>query len=550
MGFRLNNRDEEILEEDFTSFPSHRVTGQGHKLGPFAAWWRTAFPKEAEAPILHPRKAKVEKGGDTSSPLVPSDMDGAGGMGGIAVSRGHIALPQMESTRRGRYRDIEKMDDYPEICSAFDIYADDATQEDSSGKIFKITSETEILRKEAEKFIKMTRLDKYIWDIVRNTGKYGDCFIENIINLKKPSMGIMRIKILDPKYIFWVEDKFGYLQDFYQEIPKQGQGQDSNPGSMPLDPSNTVKLDRRQLIHFRRLTSDANFYPYGKSIAASAIKTWHSLRLMEDAMLIYRLQRAPERRVFKIDIGTLPQSKGEAYLERVKAKFKKEKYWDTGTGTVNERYNPASVDEDFFVLTRNGKGTDIDVLPGGQNLGDIDDVKYWRDKVLAAMKVPKDFIVEKDKSPERKANLSQLDLKFSKAVSRLQRDVEVGIEEMFTRHLKLKGFPTSMIKTVSIRLQPPSDMHEKRRLELDQAKLAVVTQVQGLNLFDNEYIYKNYFQMSDTEINEMVARMKKKAEDEAQAQADAQAAAMGDAGGTIPGDGSDSAAGAEPTGAE
>lgn len=548
MGTELDEFGNEIIEEEYTSFPYQRMHGMGgQNLGPFAAWWRTVFSKETKPPVGRPRKPEP-RGGDTSSPLIPNDMDGTGGMGGIAVSRGQINLPQIETTRRGRYRDVEKMDDYPEICSAFDIYADDATQEDSSGQIFKIDSETEIMRREAEKFIRTTRLDKYIWDIVRNVGKYGDCFIENVTNLKNPKMGIVRLKVLDPKYIFRIEDNYGYLQNYYQEIPKNGQTMDSNPGSLPLDEKNTIKLDKHQLIHFRRLTSDSNFYPYGKSIAASAIRTWRSLRLMEDAMLIYRLQRAPERRVFKIDIGTMPQSKGEAYLERVKAKFKKEKYWDTGTGTVNERYNPASVDEDFFVLTRNGKGTDIDVLPGGQNLGDIDDVKYWRDKVLAAMKVPKDFIVEKDKSPERKANLSQLDLKFSKAVSRLQRDVEVGIEEMFRRHLKLKGYPMAVIRSVSIRLQPPSDMHEKRRLELDQAKLMVVSQMQGLQLFDDEYIYKEYFGMSDSEINEMVARMKKRAEQEAAEQAAQQEAAMG--GGAIPGDGADAAAGAEPTGAQ
>ena len=164
------------------------------------------------------------------------------------------------------------------------------------------------------------------------------------------------------------------------------------------------------------------------------------------------------------------------------------------------------------------------------------------------MKVPKDFIVEKDKSPERKANLSQLDIKFSKAVSRLQNDIELGIEDMFNVHLKLRGFTATQRKSVKIRLCPPSDMNEKRRLELDEKKLMIVGQVQGLNLFDDEYIYKTYFDMSDKEIADMKDRMKRKAEEEAQP---AMGGEMGgEMGGDVmpPGDTTEAEPGAEATG--
>ena len=242
------------------------------------------------------------------------------------------------------------------------------------------------------------------------------------------------------------------------------------------------------------MTSDADFYPYGKGVLAYAVRIFKSLMMMEDAMLIYRIQRAPERRAFYLETGNLPQSKVEAFVERIKAKFKKQPMWNAGTNSIDYQYNPLTVEEDFFIPIRNGQGTKIDVLPGAQNLGETDDVKYFRDKLLAALKVPKDFIVEKDKSPERKANLSQLDVKFAKAVQRLQRDVELGLNVLLKRHLTLVGIPRSLIESVEMKLTSPSDMFEKRRLEVDEQKVRIVQAVKGLMLFDDEYLYKDILQ--------------------------------------------------------
>ena len=220
-------------------------------------------------------------------------------------------------------------------------------------------------------------------------------------------------------------------------------------------------------------------------------------------MLIYRLHRAPERRIFYIDTGNLPQTKVEMFMERVKAKFKKEKFFNNDSMNADERFNPLSNEEDFFVPIKNGQGTKIETLPGAQNLGEIDDVRYFRDKVLASMKIPKDFIVEKDKSPERKANLSQLDAKFAKAVMRVQRDTEVCLETLIKRHLELRKFPKVLWTNLKIRLAPPSDLSEKRKLELAEQKTRVVQAVKGLELFSNEYIYRTFYQMNDLEIEEI-----------------------------------------------
>ena len=425
---------------------------------------------------------------------------------GIGISKGMIHMPQIEYDKKKRYSDYEKMDEYPEIGSALDIYSDDGTQKHLNGGILHVKTAEKGVRAEVEHFIDMSNLKTYIWDIVRDVAKYGDCYVENIVDLNNPVAGIQRIKILNPNYITRVENEYGYLQKYLQEVPdvRSGGVTDQVYGSAAAGSGKFLDLNKEQITHFRIHTSDPNFYPYGKSIIFPAITAWRSLKLMEDAMLIYRLARAPERRVFYVDTGNLPTSKVEMYMERLKQKFKKEKFFDPTSGKMNERYNPLSTDEDFFVPVKGkGNGTRIDTLPGAQNLGENDDVKYFRDKLLAALKVPQDFIVEKEQSPERKSNLSQLDIKFSRAVGRLQREVEIGLNTLVKRHLTLRNYPKEMIREVEVTLCPPSDLQEKRRLELDEQKTRVVQAVKGLEMFTDEYIYENYFNMNEDEIKEM-----------------------------------------------
>jgi hypothetical protein len=242
--------------------------------------------------------------------------------------------------------------------------------------------------------------------------------------------------------------------------------------------------------------------------------------MMEDAMLIYRLTRAPERRIFYVDVGQLPASKAEMFMERLKQKFKKEKFYNHTTGNIDARYNPLSADEDFFVPVRGNQGTKIDTLPGAQNLGEVADVAYFRDKLLAALKVPKDFIVEKDKSPERKANLSQLDVKFARTVMRVQHAVENGLESLAKKHLKLKGYPEALISNIRVELPDGSDMFTKRKLDIDEQKARVIQAVVGTQLFAKARILKEYYDLTEQEIEEVLEEKKKELEEEAAAQAE------------------------------
>ena len=464
------------------------------------------LPIEDNTAELHPLA------GDTvvDSDVIKSDAPGGFVKGGPGGTGYQPIIPEKEITRKRRYSEFESMANYPEISTAFDIYADDSTQRDLHGDKFSIETENALMKKEIEHLFRSTKMDHMIWDIVRNTAKFGDCFIELVVDLQEAVAGIQKVKILNPSFILRVENEYGYLTDFLQEIPRKNDWEAFGGASDMMANRQYIELDKNQIIHFRLQTSDPYFYPYGRSIAAGSRATFRSLKLMEDAMLIYRLQRAPERRIFYIDVGQMPSSKAEMYIERIKQKYKKEKYYDTSRNTINERYNPMSADEDFFVPVKGKQSsTKIETLPGAQNLGDVDDVKYFRDKLLAALKIPKDYIVEKDKSPERKANLSQLDVKFARTIIRVQKNVELGLQEFARRHLIIKGFPMTEVMKLEIRLAEPSDMFLKRQLEVESQRTQVVGQVLQLGLFSREDVYKTYYNLNDREIKEVKERIEK-----------------------------------------
>lgn len=506
-------------------------------LGVFGKWWGRYFATKAAPYVAQQSDENTPTpihplGGDTIiNPNVVKQNPG----GAPSIIRSPF-IPELENNRKNRYSQFESMDEYPEVGAAFDIYADDATQRDHKGRRWAIEANSQVTIKEVERLFKTIKLDRHYWDITRNAVKYGDCFVELVIDLNNPKAGVQRIKMLNPNYIIRVENEYGYLTDFLQEIPQKNSGSWNSFGfqSTAMEKSQYMGLDKNQIVHFRLHTSDPKYYPYGKSIAAFAIRVFRSLKLMEDAMLIYRLARAPERRIFYINVGSLPTGKAEAFVEKLKQKFKKEKYYNSANGTIDEKYNPMSMDEDFFVPHRGDRDTRIETLPGAQNLGEVDDVKYFRDKVLACLKIPKDYIVEFDKSPERKANLAQLDVKFARVILRVQHEIEIGLETIAKRHLAILGYPQSEINSVKVKLPDPSDMFTKRRLDVDEQKIRVVQAVKGLMLFPDEYLYKEYFNLTDKEVQEIKEKMQEQTEEQMQQQMNQQQAQMGAAGAGAP----------------
>lgn len=466
----------------------------------------------------------LPKDGMVQSQIVPPDPHPLQGdtllkttpLGAVSPFKATQMVPmnEEEMERRRRYQEFEDMDDYPEVAASFDIYADDSTQFNLDGTRWEVDSDDQLIKEEVTSLFDDLNITSFIWDITRNTVKYGDCFLELVVDLDNIKKGIQKIKILDPNYIYRIENQHGILTDFLQEIPLQTDNSVFGKAASTSTQKVVYPLDKNQIVHFRLFSSDPTYYPYGKSIAAAARSVYKSLKMMEDAMLIYRLSRAPERRIFYVDTGNLPASKAEMYLESQKSKFKKEKYYNRQTGEIDARFNPMAQDEDFFVAVNGkGSGTKIDTLKGAENLGEVDDVKYFRDKLLATLKIPKDYIVEKDQSPERKANLSQLDVKFARVILRVQQCVEIGLETIAKRHLVIKGFPPLSIQKLKIKLPEPSDMSAKRQLDIDEQKARVVGAVKMLNIFPLKYIYKNYYQLNDEEIDEMIEKLDEQGKD-------------------------------------
>jgi len=532
MANEVNKNDK--LDEDAIGYTKFGAGGPNDRLGPYfyptgrLGQFLARFFATKAVPFMNKQgdagpTPQAHLAGDTVQNADVVQPDRLPAMG--TMSRTSLQLPELEKTRRERYKKFEEMDDYPEIGTAFDIYADDSTQKSLRGGRWIIQSKDQIVVDEIERLFNVLNMDRHYWDIIRNTCKYGDCFMETIIDINNPKKGLQRIKVLNPNFIVRVENEYGYLTDFLQEIPEANDWTAYGSAADQMNGAAYITLDRNQIVHFRLRTSDPMYYPYGKGIAAIAVRIFRSLKLMEDAMLIYRLARAPERRIFYIDVANMPATKAEMFIEKVKEKFKKEKYYDSNSGTIDARYNPLSADEDFFVPTRGAQGTKIDTLPGAQNLGEVDDVRYFRDKLLAALKVPKDYIVEKDKSPERKANLSQLDAKFARVIGRVQQQIEIGLEQIAKRHMALVGYPANLIKDLKIILPDPSDTFTKRKMEIDEQKARVIQAVVGTGLFPKATIYKEFYDMTDQEIAHIMEELKKeKAEEAEAAQAEAQGA--------------------------
>lgn len=509
--------DNKINESGETSFGTQNSY---NPIGTMGSWFSKFFSNKAKPYIaMQGGETPIPKdplAGDTFKSLDVNKVRVTGGEDPVAptIVRSFIQM-QKEQTRKERYKILEAMDDYPEISSAFDIYADDSTQKDIKGRRWIIESSSPIIKKEIEELFKTIKLEENYWTIIRNTCKFGDCFTEIIVDENNPMLGIRRLKILNPNYIYRVENEYGYLTAFLQEIPKVT---DTNSFTVhTVDKTNYISLDKNQIVHFRLNTSDPKFDPYGKSIAASVTQTFKSLKMMEDAMLLYRLSRAPEKRVFYVNVGNTPTGKTKAFMQQLQNTLRKSKLWNSSTNSIDERYNPLAVDEDLFIPHRgNMQDTKVEVLPGAQNLGDIDDVKYFLDKILAGLKIPRDYVIEnKDKGAERKANLSQLDAKFARTIIRVQENFLHGLEQVVRTHLAIRKMPKHLISEVRIKLPDPSDIFTKRKLEIEEAKARVVSALRGLQLIPDDIIYKEYYELDELEIEDYKEKLKTQMEEQA-----------------------------------
>ena len=353
---------------------------------------------------------------------------------------------QQNYARSERYVDFEQMEYTPEIASSLDIYSDEMTTSSDMRQLLKIECKNDEIKALLENlFHSVLNLEFNLFGWCRTMCKFGDFFLYLDID---QTLGITNVIGLPSNEIERLE------------------GEDkTNPNYVQFQwNTGGITLENWQVAHFRILGND-KYAPYGTSVLEPSRRIWRQLTLIEDAMMAYRIVRSPERRVFYIDVGNINPQEVEQYMQKVMTQMKRNQVVDADSGRVDLRYNPMSIEEDYFIPVRGDQGTRIDTLPGGTYTGDIDDVKYLRDKLFAALKVPASYISRAEGSEEDKTTLAQKDVRFARTIQRLQRAVVSELEKIATIHLYTLGFRNDDLISFNLSLNNPSKIAEMQELE-------------------------------------------------------------------------------------
>jgi hypothetical protein len=393
-----------------------------------------------------------------------------------------------EIARQELFRDYELMDTDPIISSALDVYSDESTVDNIENEILKITTDNVKVYKILHNlFYDVINIEFNLWSWLRNITKYGDFFLLLDIVDK---YGIVNVRPLSPYEVTRMEDH-DLENPKLVEFEVIGGMASRGPGAPAPGASKTFQ--NYEIAHFR-LLSDSNFLPYGKSMLEGARKVWKQLVLMEDAMLIHRIMRAPEKRVFKIDIGNIPPNEVDNFMQKIINKMKKIPVIDQSTGEYNLRYNIESVTEDYFLPVRGGdSGTEIETLPGLSNNDAIEDIEYLRNKLMAALKIPKAFLGYEE-GIGSKATLAAEDVRFARTIERLQKILCAELEKIAVIHLYTQGFEDAELLNFDLELTNPSMIHEQEKLELLTQQVDIASSAMENKLFSREWIYDNIFE--------------------------------------------------------
>jgi len=439
------------------------------------------------------------------------------------------------------YRErVEKLVDYElmmtdaGISSSLDIYADEATQKDSlTGYVFEVEGDDQEVVEEVEKLIHQTlRLDTRAWDLTRRTCAQGDNPYE--IRFRKDFKGVYDIKRIDPKRMDRLEED-GKLQGF--RIRPIDMSRDTHLANLSgtlgtgfaLTATGVKSEDKTlspfRVVHFMIPNSSDSIY--GRSILESARRTWRQVRLMEDSVVIYRISRGAERRIFYLNTGHLADDEIEGYIRNTMAKFRKKPFINPQTKDIDEKSNPLAWDEDFYIPLQSDKDSSrIEQLPGGQNMGEIEDLRYFKSKIDEELKTPTAYM-NRDGNFDSKAGLSQQDIRFSRTIERIQGYILEGVMKVCMVHLLLRQFTYRQITSFTIKMTPPSALNELLKLDALTAKLEAAGVAKGLEMLPDIYIMTEIMGMGEDEANQMLQIMTQ----QRSAAAAAEAAAAGGGGG-------------------
>lgn len=408
----------------------------------------------------------------------------------------------IDQSRIQRYREYEQMTYVPEMNAGLELYADDASLYNEDDRVVDVQADNQDVAETLNNlWFRSLDMNSNLWHIVFNTCKYGDAFYEIIPDNYKNPKKIKYMKFIPPEYVARQEQD-GNLLGFLVRIPNED---NANVTYSTTGEGEEVFLKPWQVVHFK--LDDKEFDPYGKSVLESGRLAFKQMKLIEDAMLIYRISRAPERRIFNIPVGQLPYREAMSRVEDFKQKYRKTPWIDPTSGEINYKANPLSINDDFFLPKRpDGTGVTIETLQGGQQLGEIDDVRYFKEKILRTMRIPMSYLTGEMTGDVAKTSLAAMDVRFAKTIERIQKMIIKGLEKLSIIELAFKRFRIDDMYNFQLTLTTPSKIYEMQELETLTQKLNVIQTAtslvdeNGKPYLPREWLYRNINKFNEEEI--------------------------------------------------
>ena len=385
-----------------------------------------------------------------------------------------------QQNRAERYVDYEQMEYMPEIASALDIYADEMTTHSALSPMMHIDCANEEIKSVlGSLYENVLNVDHNLFGWCRSMCKFGDFILYLDIDDRIGIKNVVPVPL--------------------REVEKLEGEDPTNPNYVQYQWNSAgMTFENWQIAHFRILGND-KYTPYGTSVLDAGRRIWRQLVLMEDAMMAYRIVRSSERRVFYIDVGNIAPNDVEQFVQKTVTSMKRNQVVDANTGRVDLRYNPLSVEEDYFIPVRGGESSKIETLAGGQFTGDIDDVKYLRDKMFSALKIPAAYLSNGEEGGgEDKTTLAQKDVRFARTIQRLQRAVISELEKIGIIHLYTLGFRGDDLVSFRLKLNNPSKIAELQELEHWKQKFDIAGGATE-NFFSRRWISEHIFNLSEEE---------------------------------------------------
>lgn len=400
-----------------------------------------------------------------------------------------------EPTRLASFYDYESMEYTPEISAALDIYGEESTTADQNGYVLQIYSESKRIKSIlSDLFNNVLDIPTNLPMWTRNTCKYGDNFVYLKLDSDKGVVGCNQLPNIE------IERLEGTMTSANSNVKADEKSENKNLRFKWK--SKDMEFKSWEVAHFRLLGDDRKL-PYGTSMLEKARRIWKQLLLSEDAMLIYRTSRAPERRVFKVFVGNMDDKDVEPYVQRVANKFKRDQVTDPKNGNVDLRFNQMAVDQDYFIPVRDPSAPNpIDTLPGATNLAEIADIEYIQKKLLTALRVPKAFLGFEEVVGEGK-NLSLQDIRFARTINRIQNSMIAELNKIAIVHLFLLGFEDEL-SNFTLGLTNPSTQADLLKIDVWKEKVLLykdaVMPVEGIAPVSVSWAKKNILGFSDEEI--------------------------------------------------